>query len=276
LKKILLNLYYWPMLLMVTIIGIIVAPGLLLGNMIFPRMPVARLARLSVRIYGWILIRVVPFMAPVVLEDRSGGFPKPAIFIPNHNSSIDPYLFGMLPMDTAFVTSWPFKIPLYSFFMRLAGYIDSTNGWEHVQRAGTRLLESGCSLIIWPEGHRSRDGRLRRFKNGAFQLALAANRPIIPVCIVGSRQILAPGKRLLSPARVKVILLPAIMPSGSSDNPEDIMSLKTRTKEAIGTEMDKHAPFFQSTATPEPNSNQPQLVAVLQKTSRKELAIDHE
>jgi 1-acyl-sn-glycerol-3-phosphate acyltransferase len=271
LKKILLNLYYWPMLLLVTIIGIAIAPGLLLGNMIFPRMPVARLVRLSVRIYGWILIRVVPFMAPVVLEDRSGGFPKPVIFIPNHNSSIDPYLIGILPMDHAFVTSWPFKIPLYSFFMRLAGYIDSTNGWEHVQTAGTKLLESGCSLTIWPEGHRSRDGRLRRFKNGAFQLALSASRPIVPVCIVGSRQILPPGKRFLSPARVKVILLPAIMPSGSSENPDDIRSLRSKTREAIATELDKHAPAFQTAATPESNSTRPHLAAGVQKISQKDM-----
>jgi 1-acyl-sn-glycerol-3-phosphate acyltransferase len=276
LKKILLNLYYWPMLLLVTIAALIVAPGLLLGNMVFPRMPIARLARLSVRVYGWILIRVVPFMAPVVLEDRSGGFPKPAIFIPNHNSSIDPYLFGMLPMDNAFVTSWPFKIPFYSFFMRLAGYINSIRGWEHVQRAGTRLLESGCSLIIWPEGHRSRDGRLRRFKNGAFQLALATGRPIVPVCIIGSRQVLPPGKRFLSPARVRVILLPTIMPSGSINNPEDIRSLKTRTKEAIGAEMDKHTPVLKTSTTPEQNNDRPHLAVVLKRTSPKDLAGNHE
>ncbi len=264
------------MLLLVTITGLIIAPCLLLGNMVFPRMEIARLARLSVRVYGWILIRVVPFMAPVVLEDRSGGFPKPAIFIPNHNSSIDPYLFGMLPMDNAFVTSWPFKIPFYSFFMRLAGYINSTSGWEHVQKAGTRLLDSGCSLIIWPEGHRSRDGRLRRFKNGAFQLALATGRPIVPVCIVGSRQVLPPGKRFLSPARIKVILLPTIMPSGSSDNPEDIRSLKIRTKTAIGAELDKHTPVCKTATAPEEDPDQPRPAAIQQKTSAKDLPGNHE
>jgi len=261
------------MFLLVTIIGMIVTPCLMLGNMVLPRMPVDRLARLSIRIYGWVLIRIVPFMAPVILEDRSGGFPKPVIFIPNHNSSIDPYLFGILPMDLAFVTSWPFKIPFYNFFMRLAGYINSTNGWEHVQREGNRLLESGCSLVIWPEGHRSRDGRLRRFKNGAFQLALATGRPIVPVCVVGSRQMLPPGQRFLSPARIRVILLPAIMPSGSNDNPDDIRSLKDRTKGAIAAELGKHASFSRAATLLEQDNAPPHLKVELQKTSLKDMAI---
>ena len=259
------------MFLLVTIISMIITPCLMLGNTIFPRMPLDRLARLSIRVYGWVLIRVVPFMAPVVLEDRSGGFPKPAIFIPNHNSSIDPYLFGMLPMDNAFITSWPFKIPFYNFFMRLAGYINSTNGWEHVQREGTKLLESGCSLIIWPEGHRSRDGKLRRFKNGAFQLALATGRPIVPVCIVGSRKMLPPGKRFLSPARIRIILLPTLMPSGNSNNPDDIRSLKDRTREAIAEELEKHAPAFMAESQPDHGTVLPLYSPDMSKVPSKEL-----
>lgn len=236
-KKLLLNLYFWPLFLLVTIVGMIITPCLMVGNLVYPRMDLGRLARLAIRIYGWVLIRVVPFMAPVTLEDRSGGFPAPAIFIPNHNSSVDPYLFGILPLDNAFVTSWPFRIPFYNFFMRVAGYINSTLGWKHVRQKGTELLESGCSLIIWPEGHRSRDGKLRRFKNGAFQLALATGRPIVPVCIIGSRQMLPPGHRLLSPARIRVILLPALAPTGSFENPDDIRSLRKRTRDSIAAEL---------------------------------------
>lgn len=237
LKKILLNFYYWPIFLLITIIGIIITPALIVGNIIFSRMPIDQFSRLLVRLYGWILIRIVPFMAPVVLEDRSGGLTTPTIFVPNHCSSVDPYLFGMLPVDNAFVTSWPFKIPIYNFFMRLAGYINSTNGWKHVQEKGTDLIKSGCSLIIWPEGHRSRNGKLGRFKNGAFQLALATGRPIVPVCIVGSRQLLSPGKRFLTPARIKLILLPAILPVNSNENGDDIKNLKKKTRDAIAEEL---------------------------------------
>lgn len=231
-KKLLLNLYYWPMFLLVTVIGFGISPLLLLGNLLLPQ-PTDRMIRRAIRVYGWFLIRVIPFMAPVQLDDRSGGFAKPAIFVPNHCSSLDPYLFGLLPLDNAFVTSWPFHIPFYNFFMYLARYIDSTRGWPHVQEAGKKLLARGCSLIIWPEGHRSRDGHLRRFKNGAFQLALATGRPIVPVCILGSREMLPPGSRLLNPARIRVVLLPPLMPVGNANNPDDIKALKERTKAAI-------------------------------------------
>jgi 1-acyl-sn-glycerol-3-phosphate acyltransferase len=126
--------------------------------------------------------------------------------------------------------------------MRLAGYINSTLGWEHVQHEGKSLLNSGCSLIIWPEGHRSRNGKLGRFKNGAFQLALITGRPLVPVCITGSRQMLQPGNRFLTPARIKVTLLPPIQPTGSYDNHDDIKSLKEKTKNAIAVELtNKHS-----------------------------------
>lgn len=220
------------MFLLVTAIAVGIAPLLLLGNLLLPQ-PTDRLIRRSIRVYGWFLIRVIPFMAPVQLDDRSGGFSCPAIFVPNHSSSLDPYLFGLLPLDNAFVTSWPFRIPLYNLFMRMAGYIDSTRGWGHVRKQGRKLLERGCSLIIWPEGHRSRDGKLRRFKNGAFQLALATGHPIVPVCIMGSREMLPPGRRLLNPARVRVVLLPPVNPQGDPGNPDDIMALKNRVRAAI-------------------------------------------
>ncbi|MCK4840191.1 MAG: 1-acyl-sn-glycerol-3-phosphate acyltransferase, partial [Desulfobulbaceae bacterium] len=86
LKKFLLNIYFWPMFLLVTILGLALAPFILIGTQAL-RLSIDRKVRQAIRIYGWVLIRVVPFMAPVVLEDHSGGFDKPVIFTPTHNSS---------------------------------------------------------------------------------------------------------------------------------------------------------------------------------------------
>ena len=245
LKKLLLNLYFWPTFALVTLLCL---PLLFLVS-IFSALSVprstARVLRKGIRLYGWLLVRVVPFMAPVRVEDLSGGLKLPVIFIANHYSSIDPYLFGMLPFENAFVTSWPFRIPIFNWGMRLAGYINTKDGWQAMKEQGGKLLSSGCSIIIWPEGHRSRDGRLTRFKNGAFRLACSTGTPIVPVCILGTDRVMPPGSRLLTPGRVKMILLPPIVPSRHRDDPDCIRTLKDQAREDIAAELTRQtsSPF---------------------------------
>ncbi len=198
-----------------------------------------RFVRHGVRIYGWILVRCIPFMAPVTIEDESGGFDTPAIFVANHNSAVDPYLFGMLPVENAFVTTWPFKIPFYQHVMRMAGYINANEGWDHVFSEAEHLMSQGCSIIIWPEGHRSRDGKLSRFRNGAFQLAYRTGYPIIPVYINGTFHLFPPGKRLLTPSRVSMRIMPPIWPKTSGENAENIRALKIETHSVFSSEANR-------------------------------------
>ncbi|MEA3385366.1 MAG: lysophospholipid acyltransferase family protein [Thermodesulfobacteriota bacterium] len=239
LKKLLLNLYIWPVFAVFTVFCLCFILPLLLIYSVLANQPMDRVIRKSICLYGWALVRVVPFMAPVTVEDFSNGIKPPVIFVPNHNSSIDPYLFGMLQFENAFVTSWPFQIPVYKWLMRMARYINSNDGWEVVLSRGEELLASGCSLIIWPEGHRSRDGRLARFKNGAFRLACDTATSIVPVCILGSDRLMSPGSRFLTPSRVKIVILPPIIPSGHGDDPDCIRALKDQTRESIATELAK-------------------------------------
>jgi len=237
LKKLLLNLYIWPAFAVFTVFCLCFILPLLLIYSILANQPMDRIIRKSIRLYGWALVRVVPFMAPVTVEDFSCGIRPPVIFVANHNSSIDPYLFGMLPFENAFVTSWPFQIPVYKWVMRLARYINSNDGWEVVRSRGEELLASGCSLIFWPEGHRSRDGRLARFKNGAFRLACGTGTSIVPVCILGSAHLMPPGNRFLTPSRVKMVILPPIIPSEHGDDPDCIRALRDQARESIATEL---------------------------------------
>jgi len=237
LKKLLLNLYFWPAFALVSLFGLCVLPFLLIFSVLSVPRSTARVLRKGIRLYGWLLVRVVPFMASVRVEDLSGGLKPPVIFIANHYSSIDPYLFGILPFENAFVTSWPFRIPIFNWGMRLAGYINTKDGWKGIEKQGKKLLASGCSIIIWPEGHRSRDGRLTRFKNGAFRLACSTGAPILPVCILGTDRVMPPGNRLLTPGIVKMILLPPIVAQKCGDSPECVSTLKDRAREAIATEL---------------------------------------
>jgi len=228
-KRLLFNLWCWPLFGVVTFIAVLLAPLLLAGNALLFRYPVDRGVRIGIRLYGRVLIHLVQWLMPVTVDDRSGGVPRPAIFVANHYSSIDPYLFGLLPYEMAFVTSWPFRIPIYRWFMALAGYINRGDGWEAMERDGKALLASGCSLIVWPEGHRSRDGQLQRFRNGAFRLAVRSGMPIVPVCIVGSDRLLPPGRRFLTPCTINMTLLPPIILPTEG---EGEMALARRLREA--------------------------------------------
>jgi 1-acyl-sn-glycerol-3-phosphate acyltransferase len=232
-KQLILSIYFWLMFIIVTLSGLILLPVFLLVYIVFWRRTVDVAIRWAICIYGWVLVKIVPFLAPVKVESRTGKLPHPAILVPNHNSAIEPYLFGTLLTDVCFVTSWAFKIPVYGFFMRLAKYVNADEGWEAVCQQSAAILRSGASLVIWPEGHRSRNGRLGRFKNGAFALAVRTGYPLLPVCILGAGKFLPPGKRLISPSRVKLILLDPIYPDLQIDQQREIINLRKTVREVI-------------------------------------------
>jgi len=239
LKKFFLNIYFWPAFAVVTLAALLLFVLLLPCYLLFARRCVPSALRRGIRVYGWVLIRIVPFMAPVKIEDHTGDIPYPVIYTPNHFSSVDPYLFGLVPREIAFITSWPYRIPIINRIMRLAGYIDAEKGWKEVQEQGCKLIKAGCSLLIWPEGHRSRDRSMGRFRNGAFQLACRTRTPVVPVCIVGSNRLLPPHSRLLTPQKVKIVLLPPVHPP-HGEGPNEVYELKKKIRKSIAKELEKY------------------------------------
>lgn len=232
-KKLLFNIYFWLVFVVVTIGGVGVLPVILLVNMLLYSRSFDEGMRRFIRLYGWVLVCVAPFKAPVTVEYRGGKLPETAVYVANHSSAIDPYLFGAIPINNSFVTTWPFKIPVYNLFMRGARYVNATKGWDHVIEECNELLNSGSSITIWPEGHRSRSGDLGRFRNGAFAIATMTGNPIVPVCILGSRKILAPKERLMTPGKVKLIVLPPIYPEQDGNREERVIRLRNKTRETI-------------------------------------------
>ncbi len=240
-KKFLLNLYFWPAFFFTTIAGLIFLPFILLLNALVGTRSNASALRQAIRIYGWVLVCLVPFMAPVRVDGDTSKIPRPCIMTANHASAIDPYLFGAIPIENCFVTSWPFKIPLYGPLMKLAGYINTNDGWESIRKQCAGRLADGASISIWPEGHRSRTGLLGRFRKGAFQLSVETGYPIQPICIIGSGAIMSPGERVLSPGKVKLVLLEPIYPDTKDVDPHySITNLRKKTLAAIELCLQEH------------------------------------
>lgn len=96
---------------------------------------------------------------------------------------------------------------------------------------GAKLLESGHSLTIFPEGTRSKGGPMREFKAGAFRIASRAGVPVVPVTIDGSFRLMEGNKMLIRPAEVKVTIHPAIATAGMGR--EELRALPHTVKDTI-------------------------------------------
>ncbi|ADH85012.1 lysophospholipid acyltransferase family protein [Desulfurivibrio alkaliphilus] len=134
------------------------------------------------------------------------------IFAANHQSQFDIFVLqGFLAFDFRWLAKKElFQIPLFGWAMRRAGYIPVDR--SHGRRAMVSLNEAakeiaaGTSVIIFPEGTRSPDGRLQPFKAGAMVLAIKSEVEIVPLAIVGTHEILPKGKLLPKPGRVLIRL----------------------------------------------------------------------
>lgn len=134
----------------------------------------------------------------------------PYIFAANHQSQFDIFaLQGYLGFDFRWMAKKElFEIPIFGPGMRAAGYIsvDRSRGRQAVQslNEAAERISKGTSVIIFPEGTRSRDGKLQDFKTGALVLAIKAGVPIVPVAIIGTHHVLPKGRLLAQPGQVVI------------------------------------------------------------------------
>lgn len=148
------------------------------------------------------------------------GFDKksltpPYIIVVNHLSFFDFWCMALIPFSNAAaaVRAWPFKMPWFAPFMRLAEYLDvETLGLTGSLSSGVNILRKGGSIIFFPEGHRSRNGKPQRFYSGPFKLAEKTGVKILPLCISGTDMLLPPGRFWMMPARVCLKALAPIDP----------------------------------------------------------------
>lgn len=224
LPVLLINLWVYPLLVVLTLLGITIFPLAFFLFRLLTNWPSQKIMQFFIWFYGrcWLVI-IAPFVRVRREWRKVADLGTPSVIVLNHLSFFDTYFMALLPFfDITFaVRSWPFRIFCYGFFMRLAGYLDVERmPWDEVVRSGRQVIVQGGHLIFFPEGHRSRDGQLQRFYAGAFKLARELGCPIIPVCIHGTDRLLPPGRRWLSPASIHLCALPAIDPQQFASDSE--------------------------------------------------------
>jgi 1-acyl-sn-glycerol-3-phosphate acyltransferase len=134
------------------------------------------------------------------------------VFAANHQSQFDIFaLLGYLPLQFRWLAKKElFRIPLFGTAMKHADYIpiDRTNrkqAFKSIDLAAAKVRE-GTSIVIFPEGTRSVDGKLKSFKKGGFFLAIKSGRPVVPVSISGTHEILPKDSFRLRPGAVWVYI----------------------------------------------------------------------
>jgi 1-acyl-sn-glycerol-3-phosphate acyltransferase len=133
------------------------------------------------------------------------------VFVANHQSIYDiPILFWSLPYQLRIIAKESLgNFPFLGWHLRRTGHMLVDR--RHPDRSrifgwASRLMSNGLSLIVFPEGTRSRDGRVARFKGGGFLLALQAGLPIVPLSIVGSRHVMLKGRLATYPGAVRLVV----------------------------------------------------------------------
>jgi 1-acyl-sn-glycerol-3-phosphate acyltransferase len=133
------------------------------------------------------------------------------VFVANHQSIYDiPILFWSLPYQLRIIAKQSLgNFPFLGWHLRRTGHMlvdrrrpDRTRIFSWA----SRLTSNGLSLIVFPEGTRSRDGRVGTFKGGSFLLALEAGLPIVPLSVVGSRHVMLKGRLATYPGSIRLVV----------------------------------------------------------------------
>lgn len=146
----------------------------------------------------------------------------PYVVVANHESTLDILLLSRLPWEMKWIAKAAvFKIPLLGYLFRMAGDIpvhreDKNSGAGALKKA-REYVDQGMPVMVFPEGTRSRDGKLLPFKAGAFKLAIEAGVPILPVAVYGTARGMPVGDPWIRPTRAAARVLPPISVKGLTE-----------------------------------------------------------
>ncbi len=176
------------------------------------------------------------------LENVPAG--RSCIFMSNHVSNLDPpVVLPLLPgRSSVLLKKELMEIPILGRAMRMAKFVPVERGHRRDAAqasvdAAADALRSGLHILVYPEGTRSRDGRLSTFKKGPFFLAKETQAPIVPIALSGTQTMMHKGSNAIVPGLARIQLLPAIEPSHFATREELLLAVRTAIAEALPPEM---------------------------------------
>jgi 1-acyl-sn-glycerol-3-phosphate acyltransferase len=163
------------------------------------------------------------------------------VVVSNHQSLTDIPVLAHLPLDTKWLAKAElFRMPVFGWLLRMAGDIPVERGDRRKSARAAlqaaRVLNSGCSVVFFPEGQRSAGGTLGPFQEGPFGLAIREQAPVLPVVVEGTRGIL-PKRSMLFKTTQDIYLSVLAPVSTTGLKAGESSHLRDRIHKQIGEEL---------------------------------------
>jgi 1-acyl-sn-glycerol-3-phosphate acyltransferase len=178
---------------------------------------------------GMLVARIISFRKIDITGREKIVHGTTYVIISNHQSLIDTLLLYYIRYKFKWISKIEnTKVPILGWYLKMADYIIVNRGNEESKiemlEKSYRTLKKGISIMIFPEGTRSLNTEIGFFKRGAFQLAIQANVPILPLLIDGTGGILPKHGLIFNPHfRLKLKVLEPLLPSSfETSNPDDL------------------------------------------------------
>ena len=193
------------------------------------------------RVFAVSWAKILAFLTPVrvtVVGGENAHREQSYVVVSNHQSQFDILLiYGFLELDLKWVMKKELrKIPGIGIGCEKAGHIfvdrSKPKQASNAIKEALERLGKGIGILFFPEGTRSPDGRLLDFKTGAFRLSKEQQLPVLPITLVGTREVLPARSLLLFPGSISLVIHPAIDPEG-----KEIDDLLKETRAAITSAM---------------------------------------
>jgi len=167
---------------------------------------------------------------------------KQYVFMANHLSFIDgPLLFLLIPQQIRVILKIGIiNIPIVGPLMKYVGFVPVDRkgiktGRKSIDYASKLIREKGYSFLIFPEGTRSRDGKLHEFRRGGFFLALNSQTPIVPITIKGTYDLMPKGSFFIKRGKIIVIFHPPVSVKGFGQ--QNLPELVNNVRNVIKSEL---------------------------------------
>jgi 1-acyl-sn-glycerol-3-phosphate acyltransferase len=210
--------------------GVVIAWAV--GRLFFPQ----RLMHKRVGMDGMAVCFDLALCELEIIYDPDFDPERRSMFCQNHVNLMDAHAAcASIPHPfCGLMNAWQFHVPAYGWIMRLAEGIPVSKGANRYRGVAAHCrdrIARGLSILVFPEAHRTRDGKVQEFKKGVFLMARDAGMPVVPLATRGMFELNRKGTWLFTPGKVTVYVGAQIETAGLSTN--DLRKVIARTEKIV-------------------------------------------